>query len=180
MLAALALNACLYPETNPGETKTRIHANRDIRDTLVEGHAPLYDTTLYAYGGNPEIYGFHTVPGNMDLFEYYRKYPDKIAIADDEYSEGLYFLVPPGVEKLVIDSTVFALYKPRYRPFGQVLSYGVVDSGKIVVTRKSGGLYDIEVDVGMEMRYMPGFFNDSNHTSRWRLAFRRTFLKAGA
>jgi hypothetical protein len=175
ILGAVVLGGCLsdndrVPEvTTPEILHTRIHSNREIRDTSYFH----FDTALY----DQATTGFAVEPGERDLFEYYHREADDPSNPNDGNSEAFYFLVTPGTGSLEIDSSSFALHKPRYVPWdGASVSYGVVDSGRITITQTGEGRYRVKADVGFERRHEE-FAGYRPPPERGRLKFEQDFAK---
>jgi len=170
LLLCLGLSSCILDPESPAETRTFIHSGRALQDST----GWHLDSSLYT----DQTYGFRAEPGETDLFEYFHKAADNGRIADDEFSESLYFMVPAVAESLVIDSALFSTYRARYLYHCFCfLSYGVVDSGRIVIRKTGTQSYRVEADIGFAYRsedipdstYMP--------TTRGRLKFTRTFTR---
>lgn len=170
LLLGFALSGCiLYPES-PGEIRTFVHPGLSLRDST-GWHS---DTSLYS----PNTYGFRTEPGEANLFEYYHKAADQASIADDEFSESLYFMVPAGSDSVVIDTAGFSTYRARYMSYCFCsLSYGVVDSGRIVVRETGNGKYRVEADIGFAYRSELELLDSTYIPARGKLKFTRTFNK---
>ncbi|MCD6024626.1 MAG: hypothetical protein K0Q91_1542 [Fibrobacteria bacterium] len=162
----LAFTGCVFdPFTSPAETRTQILSAREIH---MRPDSMFYNPDLLG----SSTFGFQVVPGARDLFEYHHKAADKIGLADDEFSESLFFLVDKGTRELTMDSASFAHHRVLYVPHSfSPAKYGVIDRGTIRVVRTGVGRYFVEADVSYELRYL----EDSLQTGRGHLKFKQNF-----